>query len=101
MENCQTVVFAVYVTARGHTLSGFRLYLPKQWCQDSKRREQAHVPDEVEFAIKPALGTAMITSAADVGVLFAWAAADEVYGRGAKLREAYEKENKGYVVAVR
>ena len=37
----------------------------------------AHVPDEVEFATKPALGTAMITGAAAAGVPFAWAAADE------------------------
>ena len=100
VENCQTVVFAAYVTARGHTPFDFRLYLPEQWCQDSKRREQAHVPDEVEFATKPALGTAMITGAADADVPFAWAAADEVYGRGSKLREACEKQHKGYVVAV-
>jgi SRSO17 transposase len=26
VENCQTVVFAAYVTARGHTLFDFRLY---------------------------------------------------------------------------
>jgi SRSO17 transposase len=100
VENCQAVVFAAYVTARGHTLLDFRLYLPKRWCQDKERRQRAHVPDEVEFATKPALGTAMITSAADAGVPFAWAAADEVYGRGAKLREACEKQDKGYVVAV-
>jgi hypothetical protein len=56
VENCQTVVFAAYVTARGHTLFDFRLYLPKAWCGDSKRREQAHVPEEVEFTTKPALG---------------------------------------------
>jgi SRSO17 transposase len=52
------------------------------------------------FATKPALGTAMITGAAAAGVPFAWAAADEVYGRSSKLREACEKEKKGYVVAV-
>ncbi len=50
VENCQTVVFAAYVTARGHTLFDFRLYLPKTWCQDKKSRERAHVPDDVEFA---------------------------------------------------
>jgi SRSO17 transposase len=100
VENCQTVVFAAYVTARAHTLFDFRLYLPKQWCEDERRRQRAHVPDEVEFATKPALGTAMITAAADAGVPFAWATADEVYGRGSKLREACEKEKKGYVVAV-
>ena len=29
VENCQTVVFAAYVTARAHALFDFRLYLPK------------------------------------------------------------------------
>ena len=42
----------------------------------------------------------MITAAADAGVPFAWAAADEVYGRSSKLREACEKAGKGYVLAV-
>ena len=100
VENCQTVVFAAYVTARAHTLFDFRLYLPKQWCKDEQRRQRAHVPDDVEFATKPALGTAMITGAAAAGAPFAWMAADEVYGRSGKLREACEKDNKGYVVAV-
>jgi hypothetical protein len=90
VENCQTVVFAAYVTARAHALFDFRLYLLKQWSQDKERREQAHVPDEMEFTTKAALGTAMLTGAAAGGVPFAWAAADEVYGRSAKLREGRE-----------
>ena len=45
VENCQTVVFAAYVTARAHALFDFRLYLPKAWCHDGKRRERAHIPD--------------------------------------------------------
>ena len=100
VENCQTVVFAAYVTARAHALFDFRLYLQKAWCAGRARRERAHVPGDVVFATKPALGTAMITGAAGAGVPFAWAAADEVYGRSSKLREACEKEKKGYVVAV-
>src|SRR5262249_58905393 len=100
VENCQTVVFAAYVTARAHALFDFRLHLLKQWCQDKERRERAHVPDETEFTSKPALGTAMLTGAAAGGVPFAWAAADVVYGRSTKLRGACEKAGKGYVVAV-
>ena len=100
VENCQTVVFAAYVTGRAHALFDFRLYLPRSWCLDARRRQRAHVPDEVAFTTKPALGTAMLTGAASAGVPFAWAAADEVYGRSSKLREACEKDNKGYVVAV-
>jgi len=100
VENCQTVVFAAYVTARAHTLFDFRLYLPKAWCQDKERRQRARVPQEAEFTAKPALGTAMITAAAGAGVPLAWAAADEVYGRSTRLREACEKAGKGYVLAV-
>ncbi len=100
VENCQTVVFAAYVTARAHALFDFRLYLPKAWCRDEQRRQRAHIPDGTGFATKPALGTAMITAAAAAGVPFAWVAADEVYGRSSKLRKACEKEKKGYVVAV-
>jgi SRSO17 transposase len=100
VENCQTVVFAAYVTARAHALFDFRLYLPKTWCQDKERRERARVPEEVAFTTKPALGTAMIAAAAGAGVPFAWMAADEVYGRSSKLREACEEDKKGYVLAV-
>jgi len=54
VENCQTVVFAAYVTARAHALIDFRLYLPRAWCSDRVRRDRAHVPDEAEFTTKPA-----------------------------------------------
>ncbi|HLN71115.1 MAG TPA: IS701 family transposase, partial [Streptosporangiaceae bacterium] len=100
MENCQTVVFAAYVTARAHALLDFRLYLPKQWCADQARREKAHVPDETAFTTKPTLGAQMITGAAGAGIPFAWVAADEVYGRSSKLRQACEEAGKGYVLAV-
>ena len=101
MENCQTVVFAAYVTARAHALFDFRLYLPKavvrgQASGGSRRTSRT----STAFTTKPALGTAMITGAAGAGVPFAWVAADEVYGRSSKLREACEKAGKGYVLAV-
>jgi SRSO17 transposase len=44
VENCQTEVNCTYVTARGHALYDFRLYLPKAWCGDEARRERAKVP---------------------------------------------------------
>ena len=78
VENCQTVVFAAYVTARAHALLDFRLYLPKSWCADQARLEKAHIPDDTAFITKPALGAKMITGAAGTGIPFAWVAADEV-----------------------
>lgn len=100
IENCQTVVFCAYVTARAHTLFNFRLYLPKPWCADRGRRQRAQVPDGAVFATKTEQGTEMITEAVTAGVLFSWAAGDEVYGRSSKLRAACEEAGKGYVFAV-
>jgi SRSO17 transposase len=100
VENCQTVVNCAYVTPRGHALFDFRLYLPRSWCEDKGRRERAQVPEDMEFATKTEMGTAMVTDAIGAGVPFGWAAADEVYGRSSKLRGACEKAGKGYVLAV-
>jgi SRSO17 transposase len=100
VENCQTVVFAAYVTARGHAPFDFRLYLPRAWCADAARRQRAAVPDDVEFATKTGQGTEMVTAAVSGGVPFAFLAGDEVYGRSSKLRAACEKHGKGYVLAV-
>jgi SRSO17 transposase len=94
------VVFAAYVTARGHAPFDFRLYLPKSWCAGRERRELAAVPDEVEFATKTEQGTNMVTDAIGGGVPFAFLAGDEVYGRSSKLRATCEKHGKGYVFAV-
>ena len=89
VENCQTVVFLAYVTARAHTLVNFRLYLPRQWCQDTARRGRAQVPDGTVFATKTEQGTGMITDAVTGGVPFGWVAGDEVYGRSSKLRACW------------
>ena len=100
VENCQTVVNCAYVTGRGHALYDIRLYLPQEWCEDEVRRARAQVPADVEFATKTELGTQMITGAIGRGVRFGWAAANEVYGRSAKLQQACEDAGKGYVLAV-
>ncbi len=100
VENCQTVVNCAYVTGRGHVLFDFRLYLPKAWCRDRRRRQRAQVPREVAFATKTELARDMITGAVDAAVPFGWAAGDEVYGRASKLRRACEDAGKGYVFAV-
>jgi SRSO17 transposase len=100
VENCQTVVFAAYVTHRARAAFDFRLYLPKAWFRGRARRARARVPGWVRFATKPALAAAMVTAAVWSGVPFAWVAGDEVYGRSGKLRQACEKAGKGYVLEV-
>jgi SRSO17 transposase len=100
VENCQTVVNCAYVTACGHALFDFRLYLPKAWCRDRGRRQRAQVPADVAFQTKTELATGMVTGAVKAAVPFGWAAGDEVYGRSSKLRAACEDTKKGFVFAV-
>jgi SRSO17 transposase len=100
VENCQTVVNCAYVTGRGHALFDFRLYLPRAWCQDRRRRQRAQIPPEVRFQTKTQLARDMVAGHAAAGVPFGWVAGDEVYGRSRKLREACAEAGKGYVFAV-
>lgn len=67
IENSQVAVYLTYASAQGHALIDRALYLPKSWTTDTERRAAAGVPDDVEFATKPALARDMITRALDAG----------------------------------
>ena len=58
------------------------------------------MPDDIDFATKPALATGMLTRALDAGVLARWATGDEVYGIDPGLRADCEAQRIGYVLAV-
>lgn len=65
-ENCQLGVFLAYASPLGRTLIDAELYLPKSWTEDRARCREAGIPDEVEFATKPALARQMLARAAVV-----------------------------------
>ncbi len=100
IENAQVAVYLAYAARAGHTLIDRRLYLPKDWCEDPQRRAGAGVPDEVEFATKPALATQMITAALDAGLPAGAVAGDEVYGADPQLRQTLQQRGIGYVLGI-
>jgi SRSO17 transposase len=99
VANCQTGVFACYVSRHGHAFIDRALYLPKAWTDDPARMKAAHVPDGTAFATKPALARAMIERAVAAGVPFAWVAADSVYGVS-EVEMALRLAGKGYVLGI-
>jgi SRSO17 transposase len=76
------------------------LYLPRSWADDPERRAAAGVPEQVEFATKPALATAMITRGVAAGLAAGWVTADEVYGIDPDLRTQLEALGLGYVLGI-
>lgn len=77
-----------------------QFYLPKSWTEDDARRVDAGVPDDVEFATKPALAADMITRAMQAKIPARWAAGDEVYGADPGLRTRLHTLSMGYVLAI-
>ena len=67
--NCQAVVTAEYIVEEAHTQSIVhwpvcaQLYLPESWTADTKRRERAHVPDEVPAQTKHEIALQLIDQA--------------------------------------
>ena len=49
IDNCQVGVFLAYVTAAGFAPLDRQLYLPEEWADDDKRRQETHVPEDVTF----------------------------------------------------
>jgi SRSO17 transposase len=100
VENAQVTVYLTYAGQAGHAMIDRELYLPKSWTTDPQRCAGAGIPEDVEFATKPALAGAMITRALDAGVPARWVAGDEVYGADPALRTQLETRQVGYVLAI-
>jgi SRSO17 transposase len=101
VENCQVGVFLGLATPEGErTLIDERLYLPEEWIEDEERREEAGVPEDVEFKTKPELALEMIKEAKKNDVEFGWVNADSLYGRSSSFRENLDEEDVTYMVDI-
>ncbi len=100
-ENCQVGVFLCYASENGAAFIDRALYLPKEWAKDKGRREQAGIPEEVEFATKPAMATQMLKRAFDAGVRARWVTGDTIYGSDRRLRMFLEERGVPFVLAVK
>jgi SRSO17 transposase len=101
LSTCQVGVFLAYVSPRGQTLYDRALYLPKDWAGAPARRTQVRIPDDIRFATKPQLATALVLRALDSGLPVAWVTGDEVYGGDSALRLALEERGQPYAVTVK
>ncbi len=100
-ENCQVAVSLSLATADGSVPLDYRLYLPKEWAEDKRRRERAGVPKEIVFATKGEIAWAQIKTALAAGIPRGTVLMDAAYGDEAALRDDLSAEGLIYAVGVR
>src|SRR5215472_13508415 len=104
-DNCQVGVFLVGVTPAGSALLDHRLFLPEAWCaatpEAQRRRDAAHIPDDVAFRTKPQIAAGLIRNVAVLGqVALDWVVGDSEYGRAGHLLDELELLEQKYVLEV-
>ena len=67
-ENCQVVVSLSLANHYASLPAAYRLYLPKSWAEDRKRRRKAGVPDEIDFQTKPKIALDQLAWACAAGL---------------------------------
>jgi SRSO17 transposase len=98
-ENCQVGVFLVYAAAGGCAPLDHRLYLPKEWAEDKKRRKQCHVPKRVKFQEKWRIALDQLDRCGPV-LPHGWVAADDEFGRVLAFRAHLRQQRERYVLDV-
>jgi SRSO17 transposase len=98
-DNCQVGVYLGYVSRKEHALVDFRLYLPKEWAGDRKRRKKAGVPRKVRFRTRHELALEMLEERGAT-LPHGWIAGDDEMGRCSWFRRELRERDECYLLAV-
>jgi SRSO17 transposase len=98
-DNCQAGVFLGYAGSGGHALLDRRLYLPKDWAKDRKRRAQCHVPKAVKFQEKWRIADEQLCRCGPE-VPHGWVTGDDEFGRVLAFRARLRDRRERYVLDV-
>ena len=98
-ENCQVGVFLAYAAACGCTLVARRLYLPKAWARDKKRRKECHIPKGIKFQEKWRISLDQLKRCGQA-LPHGWIVGDDEFGRVVSFRARLRKRKERYVLDV-
>jgi SRSO17 transposase len=99
-ENCRVAVSLSLATWSSSLPIAYRLYLPKEWAEDTERRQKAEVPTEIEFQTKPEIALDQIRAALAAEVTPGVVLTDAAYGMNTEFREELTKLELQYVAGV-
>ena len=99
VENCQVGLFLAYAAPGGHALVDRRLFLPKDWAADRRRRRKAHVPKDVAFQ-EPWRIALDLLDRSSAALPHGWVTGDDEFGRASALRAQLRRRRERYVLDV-
>jgi SRSO17 transposase len=99
VDTCQVGVYMGYVTRRDHALLDFRLSLPEDWARDPQRRQECHVPEEVQYQTRYAQCLEMFDMWGEQ-VPHGWVIGDDELGRHTRFRHDLRARGERYVLGV-
>jgi SRSO17 transposase len=99
VENCQVAIYMGYVSSKEHALVDTRLFLPREWTKDKKRREKAGVPKEVRYRTRHEFCLEMLAQHGET-LPHAWIAGDDEMGRPYWFRRRLDALGEQYLLAV-
>ena len=88
-----------YVSQHDHALLDFRLSLPQEWARDAQRRQECHVPPEVQYQTRDAQCSEMLDEWGDQ-VPHSWVTGDDELGRHTRFRGELRERGERYVLGV-
>jgi SRSO17 transposase len=99
-DNCRVAVSLSVATWSSSLPIAYRLYLPKEWAEDSKRRKKAEVPKDVEFQTKPGIALDQIRAAVAANLERGVVLSDAAYGINTEFRDGLTELGLQYVLGV-
>jgi SRSO17 transposase len=99
VDNGQVGIFMGYVSHREHALVDVRLYLPKEWAADKKRRKRCGVPRAVRYRTRHELALEMLREKGEL-LPHAGVAGDDEMGRSSRFRADLRAVGERYLLAV-
>jgi SRSO17 transposase len=98
--NCQAAVSLSMANHHASLPVAYRLYLPKSWAEDARRRRKAGVPDDIAFQTKPKIALDQLAWACAAGLPRGVVLMDSAYGTDASLRRGARELGLDYAAAV-
>jgi SRSO17 transposase len=99
VENCQVGIFMGYVSRKDHALVDMRLFVPREWIGDRRRRKACGIPKELRYQTRHELVLEMLKSKGHI-LPHAWIAGDDEMGRPAWFRRELNHLGERYLLAV-